>query len=293
MTTAQIVLLAIRISIIGIVFSLGLTTRAGDLTLLLRRPGLLIRSLASMSVLMPLFTVAAVRLLHPTQPTAIALIALSLAPVPPILLQRQSKAGGDVSYSVALLLFAALFSIVWVPLAIEGIQRIFGIPLSVTPMDVLKVVGVLVIAPLLAGALVAAVARDFAARAAPLLSKVALALLAIAAVLVLFKFWPAVIAQVGNGTVLAIIGFVFVGLAVGHLLGGPDESERTVLATATASRHPGLAVALAQLTFPGDRAAIATVLLYLLVSMLISTPYFVWRKRRGAAATPTAGLAAS
>lgn len=66
-------------------------------------------------------------------------------------------------------------------------------------------------------------------------------------------------------------------LAVGHLLGGPDEDDRTVLPFATASRHPGVAVAVASLT--GEPLAPVGVLLAVVVSELAVVPYKRWRKR--------------
>src|SRR5262249_45236916 len=85
----------------------------------------------------------------------------------------------------------------------------------------------------------------------------------------------------GNGTLLAIVVFVMVGVAVGHLLGGPDLSERSTLALATASRHPGLAVTIAAINYPGQRRnVVAVVLLYLVVKAIVLIPYNSWRKRQ-------------
>jgi BASS family bile acid:Na+ symporter len=53
------------------------------------------------------------------------------------------------------------------------------------------------------------------------------------------------ISLVGNGTILALGAFTLAGLAAGHLLGGPNRDDCTVLALATASRHPGVALAIA------------------------------------------------
>ena len=56
---------------------------------------------------------------------------------------------------------------------------------------------------------------------------------------------------VREGTLSAIVAIVIIaicGLAVGHFLGGPDEDDRTVLAFATVSRHPGVAMAVGSLT---------------------------------------------
>ena len=74
--------------------------------------------------------------------------------------------------------------------------------------------------------------------------------------------------------------FAGVGLAAGHLLGGPDPENRTVLALSTAPRHPGVAIALAAATFPDQKLAPAAVLRYLLVSAVATKFYLVWNARQ-------------
>ena len=57
-----------------------------------------------------------------------------------------------------------------------------------------------------------------------------------------------------------------------------------MLALSTASRHPGVAIAIAHATFPGEKLTVAAVLLYVLLSAAVSIPYLNWTKRRNAAA---------
>jgi BASS family bile acid:Na+ symporter len=78
---------------------------------------------------------------------------------------------------------------------------------------------------------------------------------------------------------LAIAAFILAGIGVGHALGGPDEDDRTVLALSTASRHPGVALAIAGAVLPGQRAVTAVILLSLLVGAIVTGPYVKWRKR--------------
>jgi BASS family bile acid:Na+ symporter len=91
---------------------------------------------------------------------------------------------------------------------------------------------------------------------------------------------PEIWSLIGNGTVIALTAFVLVGLAVGHLLGGPAPENRRALAIATATRHPGVALLLARVNFPAEKLVVAAVLLYLLVNALLVIPYLVWARRR-------------
>jgi len=84
----------------------------------------------------------------------------------------------------------------------------------------------------------------------------------------------------GQGTLVAIVVIVGFGLLAGHLLGGPDPGNRGALATATASRHPGIALLLAVGVFPeNEKVILGTVLLYLLANIALTVPYQRWRKK--------------
>ena len=63
-------------------------------------------------------------------------------------------------------------------------------------------------------------------------------------------------------------------------LGGPAPANRTSLAISTATRHPGIALALAQANFPAEKLVLAALLLYLLINAIVSIPYILWIKRR-------------
>jgi BASS family bile acid:Na+ symporter len=78
---------------------------------------------------------------------------------------------------------------------------------------------------------------------------------------------------------LAILLFIGIGLAAGHLLGGPDDGNRTALALATATRHPGVAIAVVHAVAPAEKDVAAVVFLYLLVGVAASIPYMKWRQR--------------
>src|ERR1700739_2603277 len=91
MTIAQLTVLALKLSIIVIALALGLKTAPSDWVWLLRRPALLARSLISMNVIMPLFAIAAVKLMHLRLAVAVALLALSFAPAPPMLPRKATS----------------------------------------------------------------------------------------------------------------------------------------------------------------------------------------------------------
>src|SRR5687767_5455427 len=126
MTFAQLVPLAISLSMGLIVFGLGLNARFSEALALLERPGLLLRSLISMNVIMTAVAAAAVVTFDLPQQVKIVLLALALSPVPPILPAKERRAGGSNDYILGLLLTASLLSIIIVPLGIRLLELYFG-----------------------------------------------------------------------------------------------------------------------------------------------------------------------
>ena len=288
MSLAEIVPIALQLSLALGVFATALESTKGTLPFLFRRPGLLARSLIAMFVVMPVFALAIAGAFDLLRGLEIALFALALSPVPPILPAKQIKAGGEASYALALLMVSALVSIVVVPTAVHLVGWGLGRPLEVPLGPLVKIALTSLVVPLLLGVAVRIGAPAFAKRFSRKLAMAANVLLALAVLPVLIGSWHNIVALVGNFTLLAIAAFVVVGLAVGHLLGGPDEEDRTVLALATATRHPAIAIAIGHAIAPGQKTVAAAALLFLLAATALSVPYVKWRIGRSAAvARPT------
>jgi BASS family bile acid:Na+ symporter len=209
----------------------------------------------------------------------IALVALAISPIPPLLPRRHVAAGGRASYALGLLTAAALLSVAVVPSGVVLVGWLFGEPFGMAPEAVAGVVLLTVLLPLAAGMGFAAGAPAIAARIVTPVTVVAMALLGAAALAILGASLSAIASLIGNGTVLAIAGFVAVGRAVGHALGGPEPDERVVLALSTACRHPAIALAVATANYPHERLVIAAILLYLVLGIAVSIPYVIWQRR--------------
>jgi len=283
MTAAEIIILAAKASIVGMVFALGLRSKPEDVAELLGRPGLLFRSFVAINIIPPLFAIAAIALLPLRLEIEVMLLALSLSPIPPLLPGKASSARGDRSFAIALLVVFALLSVVWVPLAVQIAGWIFGRPVGVDPKAIAWIVATLIIVPLALGMALRRFAADFAGRIHHAVSLLSTIVLVIVALLIIANSARAMLAQTGDGVLVLMAVFVLVGLAAGHLLGGPEPRERTDLALAAASRHPGITLAVAQMIFPAGHAATALVAIYLIVCILLGLPYIKWRARLAAA----------
>ena len=286
MKSASLFVFALKASIALTVIGIGLRSTSRDTTFLLRHRALAARSFLAMNVIMPLVALWLVLTFRLEPTVELALVALAMSPVPPLLPKKSVRAGGDGSYTIGLLVAAALLSIVVVPATAYLFERFFDTSVRVAPVMIAEIVGATVLVPLAIGIGVRRIAPATAARAAKPAGTIATLILLACVIPLLVTSWPAFRVLVGNGTLAVIIAMTVVGLVVGHFLGGPSTDHRTVLAIVTASRHPGVAFAIAATALPAERLVAPAILLALVVSGLASVPYVVWRKRAAHAPLP-------
>jgi BASS family bile acid:Na+ symporter len=280
MTLLNLIPIALQTSIFLLVLSIGLTATLQDATLMLRSPGKLLRMIVAMDLVVPAFAVVVVLAFDLRRAVEIALVAIAISPVPPFLPIKAMKAGAQRTYTIGLLVAAAILSVAFIPLVMKLLDQLSPATLAMSPVTVAKQVLVSVLAPLAIGIAMRHFAPRIADRAARFMLMVAVVLLVAVLLPVLITASSAIVSLVGNGTVLAFAAIVAVGLAAGHLLGSPRSEERTMLALASGSRHPAVAVALAHANFPDDKLVMPAVLLYLIVCAVVTIPYVQWSRRR-------------
>jgi len=289
MSGPEIVKLLITASILLLVFALGLRATFADATSFfrqfLRPPNRLPRALIAMYVIVPVVAVILAMTMDLAGPVRAALLAMAVAPIPPILPGKQLKFGGKTDYVFGLLVAVSLAAVVIVPLGVYALGLVFGREASFGSGDIAKLIATTILVPLILGLVVRHLAPGVAERMAPWASRLGNVLLLAALVPVLIKAWPAVASLVGNRSILAIATMIGVALFAGHMLGGPDPDERSTLAIASAMRHPGVALAVATANAPDEPGLGAAVLLYVLVAAIATSLYGIyWTRRRTRAA---------
>jgi BASS family bile acid:Na+ symporter len=228
---------------------------------------------------MPLVAILLVKVfpVHPAVRGAIVL--LSVTPIPPVLPNALLKAGARASYACGLLVSHSVFAIVLVPLTVEVMNLIFGTQAHFGPLPVAKAIVLAILLPLAAGMALRHLRQASALKLARPVGMVGTILLLVAILPLLVVAWQALQVVIGNGALIALLLFVIAGLAIGQALGGPKQNDRTALALATASRHPGLAIAIAGANFPAQaKLAAGAVIIYLLLSQILFIPYKRWRR---------------
>jgi bile acid:Na+ symporter, BASS family len=270
------------------VIAVGMRVAPEDLPYVLSKPARLVRSLLAMNVLAPITAVIVCKMfsLHPA--VIVALVTLSIAPVGSLFSQAMLPlvAPDHRAYARGLLFASALLSVILTPLAVEVIQLIFGGEVHVNPLAVTEVVVASVLLPLGIG-LVIGRWWPGARRWIPAIQKVSSLLLLVCAVILIAGAWSLMASVVRLWTTTAILLIALIWLVIGHVLGGPDEDDRTVLAFATVSRHPGVAMVVASLA--DQPLAPIGVLVTVFLCEVAVVPYKFWRKRLHAAAPGAAG----
>jgi len=274
----ELVALALHASLLLLALSIGLDIARGDGLYVLRRPRLLLRALLALVVVVPLVAALLVALLPLKESVEIAIVLMAVSPLPPVALPREIRSGGRKRYAYGLLVAIGVLSIVTVPAAVAILAWLFNAHAAVAPLAVAQLVFVSLFVPLGLGLGLRALAPGPAARAAPVVSNVAVGLLALACLPVLVTAAPELARLVGDGTVLGILAVVLAGLVAGHLLGGPEPHDRVALALSSATRHPGIAMLVASANSMGEEVR-ATVLLFVIVGLLAAIPYQLWLRR--------------
>ena len=270
MTLTAVILLVLKISIMLNVLSLGLRAAPEDATYLFRHPRELARAFLSMNVIMPAVALG-LSLAFALKPAVeIALIVISVSPVPPVFPRKALKEGGRQEYVIGLLVAAAVLAIAVIPITMEIVGRLLEVPLQMPARSVAVLVLSTILAPLTVGIVVNWLAPALAGHVAKPLGLLSTVLLVASALPVFAGSFQGILSLNGDGTLLSIAVFALTGCIVGHLLGGPSGENSRVLSSATASRHPGIAAAIAQVNFPEQKLVLPAIALYLIVSGIVS-----------------------
>jgi BASS family bile acid:Na+ symporter len=282
MDVETILVLGLKISIFITVLSLGMRASLGDIAHLFRRPGQLIMALVSIFVIMPVFAILAVKAFTLSPLIRVVLVALSVSPIPPMFPKKAFKSGGEASFTFGLLAAVTLLSVIIIPIAFAVLDVVVGRDTQVSQSFLIKTLATAVLLPLAIGMALRYLAPKFSEGSADVLAKIGGVLLLVSFLPILIVLLPTMWSLTGSGMILAFIVFALAGVAAGFFLGGSDPKERTVLALATTSRHPGIAIALASANVVDEtpkQVIAAAVILYLIISGIVVAPFLKWLSR--------------
>ena len=269
-------LLTLKLAVGLLIFAIGLGSTLQDLTYLWRRPGLMIRSLVAMYLIVPAIAFAMVKVLDLPPVVSAALLVLAVSAGAP-LLPRKLSSFGDDAYVFSLTVTSSLLAVVLVPTWVALLSRHFHVSTELPPAVVAAAIAKSFLLPLAVGMIVrAAWLKGRGDRVADRLIKVGGLAMTAAGVLLLVLHWD-ILPKTGGRGMSTLIALMLAALATGHLLGGPEEDGRTALGIACATRHVGVAVLVAT-SFPGPHTSVL-IAVYVVAAAAVSIPYLRWRRQ--------------
>lgn len=270
-----LLLRVLQVCVTVLILAIGMQSTVADLTYLWCRPRLLLKSMTAMYLLVPLAAVALARLLPVPFGLKVALVVVAISAGAPLVPRKLLPLSND-GYVFSLITTSSILAIVTVPLWLMALSTLSGAAPEISPREVARLLGKAFLLPLAVGMGIRMVAPATSERLADVLLKVGGIVLALGGIVLLVLGWP--LLREAGWISIGVLGLLtVVSLAIGHLMGGPDEEDRTALAIACATRHLGIAVLVAA-AVPGQRVGVLVVA-YLVASLLASIPYVRWRKR--------------
>jgi bile acid:Na+ symporter, BASS family len=267
----------IAVTVFTVMFGIGLGVTPAELRRVWQSPSSMLRGLFSVLVAVPVLAVVIARAFDLSRAAEIGIVLMAISPGAPVALRRSLAAGAHAAFAPGLQISVALLAVASMPLWIAALNEFYAGHARIDPRDVMRQVFIAQLLPLGVGIALRHFGATLAARIEPAVRRAGTVLLIVAVVLVLAELWQPLY-EAGAATIAAMVLTTAAALAAGHLLGGPAPTTRTAVAITSAARNPGLALLVATVN-AAPPAIIATVLAYVLVSLLTITPYAAWRHR--------------
>jgi BASS family bile acid:Na+ symporter len=230
----------LAVSVFLMKFGVGLNIDPGDLRFIRDRPGLLLKSLAAVTILVPLAVLIIILLVQPSRPFAIALAILAASPAAPQVVGKVRKSGGSSGYAASLQVVVTLAALISTPLALGFLAWALDFRAEIDSWRAAKVVFVTIFLPIGLGVIVGAKFPRLE-RLGAWLVKIA-AVLFLAIILVVLTQTAGAFLHMDLRAYLAVVLTTLAALAIGHLLAPREPGMKTALALEAAMRNPPLAL---------------------------------------------------
>jgi BASS family bile acid:Na+ symporter len=276
-----------QITIFLLMFSIGLGEGLNNLSILWRRPSLLVRCLIASFILVPLAAMLILRIVPMDQPARIGLGLMAICPGAPLMYKKLTSMKANTALAGSFQVTTSLFAILVVPLWIAVLSALYPADAAASTMDVFKQVATVQLIPILLGLAIREWLPSLADDLMEPIQKISSFMFLGVVIILLIVALPRIL-KVGVVTIIGVVLFIAAAIVIGHYLGGPDPDTRLTIALANSTRNAGLALALATMNFdnPGILAAIAAIALLTFVADAIYTN--LYRKQLGQRAQPSA-----
>ncbi|WP_341532058.1 bile acid:sodium symporter (plasmid) [Nostoc sp. UHCC 0302] len=239
----------------------------------LRSPRLVILSLLTNFVLVPVFVYLLVQIVPLSEGLKDGLLIMAVASGPPALPKLAQIVKGNIAFSVGLMILLMLGTIFYMPmvlpLVVQGVQ--------INSWDIAKPLLMMMVIPLVIGL---SIKNQFAAivpTIQPILSKLSNAGLLLGLAVRLIIHTTDIIGLLQTGAIFVCAVFIVFSFSVGYLLGGPSIDTQRVLGVGTAQRNFAAALLVGTSNFddPSVVSIIMVTSILMMIVVLIAGPKFI------------------
>ena len=272
MELSNVILVLVQVSgllfVLASMLAMGLSLTIPAIASSVSNVRLMMLALIVNFVVVPALAYGAAELLisdsHPGLKTGLILVgAAAGAPFLPKLVQT---ARGPLALGVGLMVVLMLVTIVYLPLVLP---LLLPGSVEVDSWQIAKSLIFLMLLPLGVGLLIRARNPGFAATFQPVATQVSTVAVGFLLVALLVVNFEKIISAVGTGGILAALIVLVGAFAVGFLVGGRPEEQRSVLGLGTAQRNLSAAIVVAAQNFGDDAEVITMVMLVGVIGLII------------------------
>lgn len=256
--------LSVLVFVVSSTLAMGMSQRLADVIAPLRRPLSVVLALVVNFALSPLLALVLSRII-PLQPAhAVGLLLLGAAAGAPFLPKLAEISGGNVPYSIALMLLLMGGSTVFMPLAL---------PLLVPDMDadpwiIARPLVLFMLIPLGIGFALALAAASWMNRLLTFVSILSNLSLVLLVVLMLGLNLNTLLGTLGSFAIATYALYLLVLMGAAYLLGAAEKPTRSVFALGAGCRNIAAALVVARNSFD-DPASSVMVIVALFVSLIV------------------------
>jgi len=274
-----LLLILVKVTIFSMMLAIGINISFDQMLCSWRKPALLFRSLLAVIMLVPLVVFILLKLFNLPISVMMGLIFLAISPGAPLMTKRVQISGAKLHNSASLQLTLALLAVIIAPVTLNIFSAVFpNIPEKISILKVAQQITEVQFIPVILGLLLQKFAAKYAGLIAQPLNFIANTLFLILIFLVGILGLP-LIFKVWGLPMVAILIMIIISLTIGHILGGPDEEQRSILAISSIARNVGLALFISVLN-DVQKIVIPTLLAYSILGALLGIPYSIWCKRK-------------
>jgi BASS family bile acid:Na+ symporter len=253
--------------VVATMFGTGLKLTVQQIWQPLRNIRLVVLSLLTNFVLVPLFVYLLLQLIPVNEPVKDGLIIMALASGPPALPKLAQIVKGNLAFSTGLMMMLMLGTVFYMPmvlpLVLEGIE--------VNSWDIAKPLIVMMIIPLIIGLLIKNKSEYIALNLQTITFKISNFGLLLGLGVRLISHFNEILILLKTGVIFVCAIFIIFSFTVGYLLGGPGIDTQRVLGVGTAQRNFAAALLIGTSNFddPNVISVIMVTSLLMMLSVLI------------------------